>query len=293
MIGITLAVLASILFTVSDLGKKTLSHTLSPAGMIFATMTCGLIINGAYLVFIEPQPVNLGALWLPLACCAPASVVGELLFMHGIKRTDLSLAKPLSAIFPVFATLVAYVFFDEVPNVLGGFGVLTIVLGAYLLGTKPPFRRNIMLPIYLLRRHRGCQMMIMAAFIGATIMVVQKYASLNASGILFFTLILCIDWVIFALLVWRNGFLLPGAAISRSTVYLTVASGTLWGIAGALAYSAFAYALSAYVASALQIGVLLAIVLGGVVLKEKDIKHRLFASCIMLLGICLVALGTT
>jgi hypothetical protein len=37
--------------------------------------------------------------------------------------------------------------------------------------------------------------------------------------------------------------------------------------------------------------VLLAIVLGGVVLKEKDIKQRLFASCIMLAGICMVALG--
>jgi uncharacterized membrane protein len=102
---------------------------------------------------------------------------------------------------------------------------------------------------------------------------------------------LCIDWAIFAFLVWRHGFIVPGATFSLSTALITVASGILWGIAGAMAYSAFAYALSAYVAAALQIGVLLAIVLGGVVLKEKDIKQRLFASCIMLAGICMVALG--
>jgi uncharacterized membrane protein len=68
-------------------------------------------------------------------------------------------------------------------------------------------------------------------------------------------------------------------------------SGSAWGIAGALAYTAFAYALSAYVAAALQIGVLLAIILGGVVFKEKDILQRLCAGCIMLVGICMVALG--
>jgi drug/metabolite transporter (DMT)-like permease len=291
MIGISLAIVASILFTLSDLGKKALSHTLSPSGMIFSAMTCGLITNGAYLLFIEPAPLNLTPLWIPLIFCALAAVAGELLFIYGIKQTDLSLAKPLSAVFPVLATIIAYVFFDEVPSVLGGLGVFTIVLGAYLLGTKPPFKRNVMLPVYLLRRQKGCQMMIISAFIGATIMVAQKHTAPNTSGILFFTLMLCIDWAIFAFLVWRHGFIVPGATFSLSTALITVASGILWGIAGAMAYSAFAYALSAYVAAALQIGVLLAIVLGGVVLKEKDIKQRLFASCIMLAGICMVALG--
>jgi drug/metabolite transporter (DMT)-like permease len=291
MIGIILAVVASLLFTLSDLGKKALSHTLSPSGVIFSSMTCGLITNGAYLVFFQPTPLELGPAWLLLGFCALGAIAGELLFMHGIRQTDLSLAKPLSAVFPVFATIIAYLFFDEVPSVLGGLGVATIVLGAYLLGTKPPFKRNLMLPIYLLRRQRGCQMMLLAAFIGAAIMVAQKHAAPNTSGILFFTLMLCIDWIIFGFLVWRHGFLLPGATLSRFTIPITLASGILWGVAGALAYSAFNYALSAYIAAALQIGVLLAIILGGVVLKEKDIKYRLFASCIMLIGICMVALG--
>jgi transporter family protein len=213
--------------------------------------------------------------------------------MYGIKRTDLSLAKPLSAVFPVFVTIAAYILSGEVPSLLGAAGVVTIVIGAYLLGTKPPYRKHAMLPIYLLRRNKGCQMMVLAALIGAIIMVVQKNTSQHASGILFFTLILTVDWFIFAAIVLRHGFLLPGASLSRSSVWAIILSGSGWGVAGALSYTAFSYALSAYVAAALQIGVLLAIVLGGVVFKEQDIKHRLFAGCIMLAGICMVALGTT
>jgi drug/metabolite transporter (DMT)-like permease len=281
MIGITLAVVASIIFTLSDLGKKALSQTLSASGIILSSMSCALLINGAYLIFIESPIVNLQAIWAPLVFCAVSGVAGELCFMYGIKRTDLSLAKPLSAVFPVFVTIAAYILSGEVPSLLGAAGVVTIVIGAYLLGTKPPYRKHAMLPIYLLRRNKGCQMM------------VQKNTSQHASGILFFTLILTVDWFIFAAIVLRHGFLLPGASLSRSSVWAIILSGSGWGVAGALSYTAFSYALSAYVAAALQIGVLLAIVLGGVVFKEQDIKHRLFAGCIMLAGICMVALGTT
>jgi drug/metabolite transporter (DMT)-like permease len=291
MFGITIAIVASILFTLSDVGKKSLSQTLSAPGMIFSAISCALLTNGTYLICSDSLLFNFQELWAPLCFCAAGTVVGELAFMYGIKRTDLSLAKPLSAIFPVFVAFAAYALFGELPTSLGALGVLTIVVGAYLLGTKPPYRRHVMLPIYLLRRNQGCQMIVLAALIGAIVMVVQKNSSQHASGILFFTLMLGLDWIIFAFLVLRHGFLLPGAKLSRSNIWAMLLSGSAWGIAGALAYTAFAYALSAYVAAALQIGVLLAIILGGVVFKEKDILQRLCAGCIMLVGICMVALG--
>jgi hypothetical protein len=50
--------------------------------------------------------------------------------------------------------------------------------------------------------------------------------------------------------------------------------------------------MSAYVGAALQIQVLLSIILGAVAFKEKEIKQRLFAGCIMLGGIAMVAIGT-
>ena len=134
--------------------------------------------------------------------------------------------------------------------------------------------------------------MLLSALIGAIVMVAQKYGSQHSSGIMFFTLLLCIDWLVFAVIVWRRGLLQPGAVLSRSTLKIIIATGITWGVGGALAYSAFSYTMSAYVGAALQIQVLLSIILGAVAFKEKEIKQRFLAGCIMLGGIVMVAIGT-
>ena len=88
MLGIVMAAIGGLLFSLTDAGKKTLSTRVSPEAIILITMTGGIIVNTVYLSAIGFPEVDWKATLPPAIMLGILGAVGEALFMYGLRGTD-------------------------------------------------------------------------------------------------------------------------------------------------------------------------------------------------------------
>ena len=175
MFGILLAALGGALLAFADAGKKAMTSFFSPEAVILITMTLGIIINLCFFLITGFPDIAWGEVWLPAVLLGSLGAVGELLFIYGLRRTDLSLAIPLNAFLPVIAAGIDYLAFGALPNSLGSIGVVIIILGAYLMTIKLPFTNNLLTPLLSIFSDKGCQLVFLAVVTGAIVFVGQKH----------------------------------------------------------------------------------------------------------------------
>ena len=293
MFGIILAAGGGALLAFADAGKKALTSVFSPEAIILITMTVGIIINLCFFLVTGFPDVVWSEVWLPALLLGGLGAVGELLFLYGLRGTDLSLAIPLNAFLPIMAAGIDYLFFGVSPNTLGSVGVTIIILGSYLMSIKLPVRGNLLTPLQSIFSDKGCQLILLAVFIGAIIFVGQKHGVKHSSPVAFFTLLLAVDWVIFAGLVVVKGARISGTELSRHTKMLALGTGGLWGIGLTMAAAAYSYTLAAYASAALQVQTLLAIAIGAALFGEDSFKQRMGAGLVMVLGVIAVCFSSS
>ena len=293
MFGILLAAVGGALLAFADAGKKALTSFFSPEAIILITMTLAIVINLGFFVITGFPDIQWGEVWLPALLLGALGAVGELLFLYGLRGTDLSLAIPLNAFLPIMAAVIDYLVFRVSPNTLGSIGVGVIILGSYLLSIKLPIRGNLLTPLRSILSDKGCQLILLAILIGAIIFVGQKHGVKHSSPVAFFTLLLVVDWVIFAALVLIKGARVSGTEVSRQTKVLALGTGTLWGIGLTMVAAAYSYTLAAYASAALQVQTLLAIAIGALLFGEDSFKQRMGAGIVMVVGVIAVCFSAS
>jgi len=286
--GILLAALGGALLAFADAGKKAMTSFFSPEAVILITMTLGIVINLCFFLITGFPDIAWGEVWLPAVLLGSLGAVGELLFIYGLRGTDLSLAIPLNAFLPVIAAGIDYLAFGALPNTLGSIGVVIIILGAYLMSIKLPFTSNLLTPLLSLFSDKGCQLVFLAVVTGAIIFVGQKHGVKHSSPVAFFTLMLVFDWIFFAVLVLVKGARIPGTTLSRQNKMMAFGTGCLWGVGLTMLTAAYNYTLAAYASAALQLQTLLAIVIGAFLFGEESFKQRMGAGVIMVVGVIAV-----
>lgn len=291
MLGIIMAAIGGLLFSVADAGKKALSTTFSPEAIILITMTSGIIVNTAYLLIVGFPSVHWTATLPPALILGLLGAAGEALFMYGLRGTDLSLATPLLALTPIVAGLLDYLCFGQVPTSLGALGVTVIIIGAYLLSIERPLGANVLQPFIKLLADRGCRFVLLAVVIGGVLFVGQKYGFPHSSPVFFVTLTLIVNWIIFGLLTCRMGFRVRESAIDQRMLGLIGLTGITWAGGITLVSTSFHYTLAAYASSGQQIQIPAAIALGAFWLGEGSFKQRLTAGLIMMIGVIMISLS--
>jgi drug/metabolite transporter (DMT)-like permease len=291
MFGITLALIAGILLSFADAGKKALTKSFSVETVILLMFGFGLVINLLFLSTQNLAPINWSAVWLPALLCGLLAALGELLFLYGLKGADLSIAMPLFACLPIFSCLLGYLLFGEVPSKVGGGGACLIVVGAYLLLLKRPIRENFHQPLKRLFSDKACQFIVLSSAIGAVLFVGQRFGVMHSSPVTFFTMTIAVDFIIFLGVVICQRATLVRPALTPRLLSLLTSTGIAWSIGLTCLYASYNYTLSVYAGSVMQIQTLFSITLGALLFKEQEYLQRLLAGLLMVCGVVMISIG--
>jgi len=215
-----------------------------------------------------------------------------ILYMRALKLSDLSLCVPLTAFTPIFVLMLTPFLIGEIPSAIGLVGVFLIVLGSYLLNINA-FSEGVLEPLKSLLRDKGARIMLLVAFIWAVINTIDK-AALNEMGLtshsaMFFATATYLVMGIILTPVMLLSSNKPVQQFRKSAKYLFFigATASFYQVMYLLAMS---LALVVYVSAIMRLTTLITVLFGHLLFKEKGIKERMAATCVMVLGVVLIAL---
>ena len=238
------------------------------------------------LFIIEIPPLN-QQFWIALLIGGSMNAVIALLYIKAIKLSDLSLAVPLVALTPLFMLLTSPLIVGEYPKFFDGIGVFLIVMGAYLLNIKEK-SKGYLAPFKALLHQPGSKLMLLVAFLWSITTNVDKIGVQNSSPIF---------WV-FALLTTMSVLLLPVLLHKTSNpkrqiiqyLPMLMATGFFNALGVICQMQALTMTLVVQVIALKRTSVLMGVLFGHFIFKEKDIQERFLGAAIMMGGVLFITL---
>ncbi len=214
------------------------------------------------------------------------NAVSNFAWYQALKREDASLLAPTRLLTPPLVLVTAYFLLGEVPGVAGAAGVLTTILGLYLLIASEAKTSGI--AVLKVLKRPGVAIAFLCAASGAITFSLDKKA-VTASSAMLFTVVffhgvgICnlIACAVTGNLRSENWHALRRNAGRIALFSFVHAAGAL------LSFAALSFTLAAYAASTKRLWSLFSVLFAGQVLQEKNIGAKLFAVIVMLVGIAI------
>lgn len=215
--------------------------------------------------------------------------VASISYFFSISFSAISLVSPISSFNPVFTTIIAGITIGEIPSFIKVIGILTVVIGAYLLNASD-IKRGLFLPFKKLFTNRGVLLFLLANLMWAITPIFQKQAIFETKPLMplftsFFGLIL-VSIFILPIVIIRK----PKNPIEqiKKNLKLFIFIGPFATLAQWAAFTAFSLAPLGLVTSVFKLSVLFTILWGFLFFKEQRIKERLLGAGVMILGTILL-----
>ncbi len=269
---------------------KKLTGVVNPLTILYSMIVSGVIFTFLLLQFVGGIPSATNYFYIFILCSSILDSIAFIANFKAISMTDISLLAPFSSFSPVFTTIIAIYTLGESPTPIKFVGILLVVLGSYLLNISAA-KNGLLAPIKKLFSNNGVRLVLLSNLIWAVTPILQKKAIFETHPqIPLFASFMGMFFGLFLL----APFALPKAIsefkkIRRQIKWFGVL-GTGTAFSQLAAYTAFALANVGYVTSILRLSSIFTIILGGVVLKEKDIKERLFGAAVMVVGAIIIAI---
>ncbi len=205
-----------------------------------------------------------------------------------IKLSEISLVAPLAAFGPVFTTLAAAVVLKEIPSLIKFIGIIVIVLGAYLLNLND-IKLGILDPFKKLFSDRGAKLFFFANFIWGLTPILQKQAIFQMSPTvpLFASFFGVIIVILFLIPLSINKVKQDGVIV-MNYLWLFIILGLFSSLSQLAAFTAFSLTNLGYSTAIFKLSIFFSVIFGGVFLKEKRFKERVFGAVVMLIGTILL-----
>lgn len=239
------------------------------------------------LLFL-PVPELKPGFWWTLLVLYPFHAGGFLFLYWAISTAPLSLTMPYLATTPAFILLSGYLILGEVPNFLGGLGVIVIVIGGYVLNYDPKAKTDLLEPFRAIFRDVGALRALAAALLFSMAAVLGKKAVLLSSPLFFsffFFVIFCSTTV--ALLF---AFRLADSKAVTANHKTGFAVGGILFLHIICHNAAIALSKAAYMISIKRFSAVFGVVFGHYIFREENIKNRLAGAFLMFIGVMLIAL---
>nr|WP_320161188.1 DMT family transporter [uncultured Methanoregula sp.] len=262
-------------------------------------------------VFILPLSFTmgipaLGPLFFPAVLVTTVlNIIATLLTFRALQSTDISLAIPMISFTPIFLVGTSALILHEVPSAAGIAGIIIIVIGSYILNTTGQHTR-ITDPFRAMAAHPGVLAMLCVAFLYAVAVNFDKMVVEN-SDVIFGGGIICLllgsSFVLIALLRRRGsartrqqvsedaGVQSPAHPFSGRAV---LGAGILIGLMGSLEIvainTAYTEQIVPYVIAIKRMSIILIVLCGTLVFREKEIAWRLSGAGLMVCGAALILL---
>ncbi|MDD5143660.1 DMT family transporter [Methanoregula sp.] len=249
---------------------------------------------------------TLGAdFFLAVFVTSAINVVATTLTLRALKSTDISLAVPMLSFTPLFLVVTAALILHEVPSFIGIAGIITIVAGSYVLNTSAE-HTNLLDPFRAMISHPGILSMFVVSFLYAIAIGFDKMVVLNSdvvfgSGVVF--------------LVLGSAFLLIhllkrlSTTVGTGTLSISSASGTgfiniplrdllvpgivigvIITIEAITINTAYLDQIAPYVIAIKRMSILITVLYGTLVFREKDLFRRISGAVLMVGGAILILL---
>jgi drug/metabolite transporter (DMT)-like permease len=285
MTGFVYAFGSAVFAATSDaLSKKALNgHSVLVTAWVRLAYSAPFLLPLLWFIEIPRLDRSFGTIILILI---PLEIGAILLYMKALQISPLSLTVPFLSLTPVFTLLTSLLMLGEMPDLSGGFGVLLIAMGAFLMNAHLT-KNGLMEPLKAILRERGSLLMVAVAFIYSITSNLGKLAIQHSSPVFMGVFYLpCVSMA-----------LLPMAVMGGMRVAHLRSGGALFWLIGASQafmtlchFKAVSMILVSYMISVKRLSLLLSVVFGGVLFQEEHLKERLFGSLTMLTGVIFILL---
>lgn len=245
------------------------------------------------VIFLIPWVIHTGIpalnsqFWIALLIGGSINAVTALLYIKAIKVSDLSLTVPLVALTPLFMLLTSPLIVGEYPNFFDYIGILLIVIGSYLLNIKEK-SQGYLAPFKALVNEPGPKLMLIVAFLWSITSNFDKIGVQNSSPIFWlFSIFGTMSILLLPVLLYKTPN--PSRKILKQLPMLA-AMGFFNAIGVLCQMQALTLTLVVQVIAIKRTSVLMGVLFGHFIFKEKDIQQRLLGAGIMILGVFFISL---
>ena len=221
---------------------------------------------------------RLHLLWIPLETTA------LFLYIRAIRLAPLSLTLPYLSFTPLFLILTGWMFLGERVSVLGAAGILTVVLGSYVLNLGER-AQGLWAPLLAVFREPGSRRMLAAAALYSLTSLVGKELVRHSSPWYFSVHYTVVMSVVLAPFGWRH------RSGHRPLARDLVLSGVFFSGMILFHMLAIERAVVAYMIALKRFQGVFGVILGHLLFREQALGWRLAGSLLMVLGGVLIVLA--
>jgi drug/metabolite transporter (DMT)-like permease len=213
--------------------------------------------------------------------------VSILMYFRALQVSDLSLSIPFLSFTPAMLLVTGAVFLHEFPPAQKLVGVVLVVVGSLLMNCSA-FRDGLLGPFKALIAEKGCRYMLgVATLLSITnpldkklVMMSDAFTYAAAYGAMLFLLL-------GAIVVWKK----PGwtASFQQAPLWIVLA-GVFDGSTLLLQFLSHRYVEVVITITVKRTGVILSVLAGWIIFREKKIGERLLASAVMFSGVLVIYL---
>lgn len=308
-IGLLMAAATSISNVVKDVGAKKVVDAHEVVASTFwirlfaAVVFIGALIfrawmgtvpairGGGELFGIEGLELSPIATWLIYLTIEVLLVAcSTLLFFRAMQISPISLCMPYISFTPVFLIVTGYLILGELPARVKLIGVVLIFIGSIVMH-RQLFTTGWMEPIKAIWSERGCFYMLLVGFINSiTNPIDKKLVQMTDSftqGCSFGIGMV----VFFSVLAFARGA--DTRKVIRSVPGWAMLAGALEAVALLFQLTSHNYIDVVITISIKRAGIILTVLLGWLIFKERDIGDKLIAASVMLVGVLIIYLPLT
>ncbi len=217
----------------------------------------------------------------------PVEVITIVLYAKALKASPMSLTLPFLSITPVILILISYLILGEKVSLWGGAGIILITCGSYILNLKE-VRKGVLEPFRAIRREKGSVLMIIVAILYSFTSSLGKMAIEHSSPLFFgITYYIALSMLLTPAGLWMGKGHIKVFA-SEGKYKTMMMSGFFNAAMVATHMEAMKLTKVAYMISVKRVSMLIAILYGYLIFKERGIKVRAVGAVLMLIGFFLV-----
>ncbi len=239
-------------------------------------------------LFISPADLST-EFWVLVCYIGLISYPLETVFyFKAMQKEDISLVMPILSIHPVITLGLALVVLNEVPNLLGATGVIVTTFGIYMLKIKH-IHQGFFTPIIQLKNNLAVRYMLITATLISIGTVIDKIAISTANVYMYAFVshvLMSLSLLTIAILkskqnlhqvfkYYKEYFLIGFIIFAYTTLYLLALRDAFVG----------------YVSAVKSASVLLTIVFGVILFKEKDLLPRIISGIVITAGLIIIKLA--
>jgi drug/metabolite transporter (DMT)-like permease len=176
---------------------------------------------------------------------------------------------------------------DEMPNAWGIFGICIICVEGYILNLAPG-SASFLAPLKAVLREKGSWLMFIVAFAYSLGAVFGKQAIVHSSPLFFAVTFFTVLNLLLLAVFWVCGQIRLRAFGARKQE--GVAAGLLFFAHIILHAFAISLTKAAYMISVKRLSVIIGLIYGGVIFKEKNLKMRTIGTLLMVAGAVIITI---